>query len=59
MAQNRKIQQIADEVEKVIVGKRDAVTMLIIALLSGGHVLVEDVPGTGKTTLPRSERLPG
>lgn len=51
MIHNRKIQQIADEVEKVIVGKRDVVTMLLIVLLSGGHVLVEDVPGTGKTTL--------
>lgn len=45
------MQQIADEVEKVIVGKRDVVTMLLIALLSGGHVLIEDVPGVGKTTL--------
>ena len=51
MPRNRKIQQIADEAEKVIIGKRDVVTMLLIALLSGGHVLVEDVPGTGKTTL--------
>lgn len=51
MSQNKKIQLIADEVEKVIIGKRDVVTMLLIALLSGGHVLVEDVPGTGKTTL--------
>lgn len=48
---NKKMQQIADEVEKVIVGKREAVTMLLIALLSGGHVLIEDVPGVGKTTL--------
>lgn len=48
---NKKMQQIADEVEKVIVGKRDVVTMLLIALLSGGHVLIEDVPGVGKTTL--------
>ncbi|MDR0222298.1 MAG: MoxR family ATPase [Oscillospiraceae bacterium] len=46
-----KIRQIADEVEKVIVGKRDAVKLLIIALLSGGHVLIEDVPGVGKTTM--------
>lgn len=45
------MQQIADEVEKVIVGKREVVTMLLIALLSGGHVLIEDVPGVGKTTL--------
>ncbi|MCL2019669.1 MAG: MoxR family ATPase [Oscillospiraceae bacterium] len=47
----RKIKQIIDEVEKVIVGKRDTVKMLVIALLSGGHVLIEDVPGVGKTTL--------
>jgi len=51
ISKNKKMQQIADEVEKVIVGKREAVTMLLIALLSGGHVLVEDVPGVGKTTL--------
>ena len=46
-----KIQQIADEVEKVIVGKREVVKLLLIGLLSGGHVLIEDVPGVGKTTL--------
>ena len=46
-----KIRSIADEVEKVIVGKRDVVKLLLIALLSGGHVLIEDVPGVGKTTL--------
>ena len=51
IAKNKKLQQVADEVEKVIVGKRDAITMLLIALLSEGHVLIEDVPGVGKTTL--------
>lgn len=51
IGKNKKLQQVADEVEKVIVGKRDVVTMLLIALLSGGHVLIEDVPGVGKTTL--------
>lgn len=51
IGKNKKLQQVADEVEKVIVGKRDVVTMLLIALLSGGHLLVEDVPGVGKTTL--------
>jgi MoxR-like ATPase len=45
------IRAIADEVEKVIVGKRETVKLLLIALLSGGHVLIEDVPGVGKTTL--------
>jgi len=48
---HKKIRLIADEIEKVIVGKRDVVTLLLIALLSGGHVLIEDVPGVGKTTL--------
>ena len=46
-----KIQAIADEVEKVIVGKRNVVELLLISLLSRGHVLIEDVPGVGKTTL--------
>lgn len=40
-----------DEIEKVIVGKRPEIVMLFTALLSGSHVLIEDVPGTGKTTL--------
>ena len=40
-----------DEVEKVIVGKRPEIVQLFTALLSGSHVLIEDVPGTGKTTL--------
>ncbi|MCL1832599.1 MAG: MoxR family ATPase [Oscillospiraceae bacterium] len=46
-----KIKAIADEVGKVIVGKRDVVKLLLVALLSSGHVLIEDVPGVGKTTL--------
>ena len=41
----------ADEVEKVVVGKRTEVVLLLTALLAGAHVLIEDVPGTGKTTL--------
>ena len=40
-----------DEIEKVVVGKRAEVIMLMTALLSGSHVLIEDVPGTGKTSL--------
>ncbi|MCL2754594.1 MAG: MoxR family ATPase, partial [Oscillospiraceae bacterium] len=46
-----KILAIADEVEKVVIGKRDVIKLLLIALLSRGHVLIEDVPGVGKTTL--------
>ena len=36
---------------KVLLGKEDTVELLVTALLAGGHVLIEDVPGTGKTTL--------
>lgn len=39
------------EVEKVVIGKRSEIVMLLTAMLSGSHVLIEDVPGTGKTTL--------
>lgn len=42
---------LAEEVEKVIIGKHHEVVMLITAMLAGGHVLIEDVPGVGKTTL--------
>jgi MoxR-like ATPase len=47
-------QQITDNVEKVIVGKHEAVQLTVIALLCEGHVLIEDVPGTGKTVLAKS-----
>jgi MoxR-like ATPase len=45
------IPKLFEQIEKVIIGKQEVVRMLIAALLSGGHVLIEDVPGTGKTTL--------
>ncbi len=48
---SRVIRSMTDEVEKVVIGKHREVTMLITALLAGGHVLIEDVPGVGKTTL--------
>jgi MoxR-like ATPase len=41
-------------IERVIVGKRDAIEMLLVALLCEGHVLIEDVPGIGKTMLAKS-----
>ncbi len=43
--------KLLDNVEKVIVGKRSEIELAIIALLCGGHVLIEDVPGVGKTSL--------
>ncbi len=45
------ISGLISEVEKVVIGKKHEITMLITAMLAGGHVLIEDVPGTGKTTL--------
>ncbi len=46
--------KIIDNVEKVIIGKREQIELLLVALLCQGHVLLEDVPGTGKTMLARS-----
>jgi MoxR-like ATPase len=47
-------QSVIANVEKVIIGKRDALELLIVTLLCEGHVLIEDVPGTGKTMLARA-----
>ncbi|MEI6778676.1 MAG: MoxR family ATPase [Chloroflexales bacterium] len=47
-------ERIYQNVEQVIVGKRNAVDLLLVALLCRGHVLLEDVPGTGKTVLAKS-----
>ncbi len=47
----RVAQVLGQNIGKVIVGKQDAVELLFIALLCRGHVLIEDVPGVGKTTL--------
>ena len=47
---NQKIQQILQEIEKVIVGKNEVVEKILMAVLASGHVLMEDVPGVGKTT---------
>lgn len=49
-----KVRRIADEIETVIVGKRTVVEMALTAFLCGGHVLIEDIPGVGKTTLAKS-----
>jgi MoxR-like ATPase len=47
-------QTVIDNVEHVIVGKRQAIELVMVALLCEGHVLIEDVPGTGKTMLARA-----
>lgn len=48
------MQALVDNVEKVIIGKRSPVELGVIALIAGGHALIEDVPGVGKTLLARS-----
>lgn len=50
----QKIDALINEVEKVILGKRDMIQLTVAALLAGGHVLFEDIPGVGKTMLVKS-----
>lgn len=45
------INKIVDNVEKVIIGKREEILVLMKGILANGHILIEDVPGVGKTTL--------
>jgi len=45
---------LTENISRVIVGKESQIRLLLAALFSGGHVLLEDVPGTGKTTLAKS-----
>ncbi|MBT3240356.1 MAG: MoxR family ATPase [Chloroflexi bacterium] len=47
-------EKIIKNIEKVIIGKRNAIEKVVINLLGQGHLLIEDVPGTGKTMLARS-----
>ena len=51
---NPTIERLTANIEKVVIGKRDVIELLLVALLREGHVLIEDVPGTGKTTLARA-----
>ena len=45
---------ILDEVERAVIGKRPALTLVLAAILAKGHVLLEDLPGLGKTLAARS-----
>jgi len=49
-----RLERVQESVERVIVGKREVVRLLLVALLCEGHVLLEDVPGIGKTTLAKA-----
>lgn len=51
---NPKLQPVVDNIGNVIVGKDDVIRLVFVALLAGGHCLIEDVPGVGKTMLVRA-----
>ena len=51
MMENEKVQHMIREVSKAVIGKPECIRTVLSAILSGGHVLIEDVPGVGKTTL--------
>ncbi len=46
--------RILDELERAVVGKRDALELVLLSVLADGHVLIEDLPGVGKTLIARS-----
>ena len=48
---------IQEQAEKIIIGKSDRVRLIIMAVLAGGHVLLDDLPGVGKTTLVKAVSL--
>jgi MoxR-like ATPase len=48
------VQQLQDQLSQAIQGQPQAIRLLLVALISGGHVLLEDYPGTGKTTLAKA-----
>jgi MoxR-like ATPase len=54
MQPHQKVRQLVDNLQKAIVGKDDAIKLILAALFSGGHTLLEDVPGVGKTLLAKS-----
>ncbi|MFJ8237827.1 AAA family ATPase [Ureibacillus sp. NPDC094379] len=51
---HKQIEGIIENIEKVMIGKREVAELSIVALLAGGHVLLEDVPGVGKTMMVRA-----
>ena len=45
---------VLNEISRVVVGKQDALKLILMTVLAGGHVLIEDLPGLGKTLIARS-----
>jgi len=54
MSEKNEASSIIDNASKVVVGKRRALELMTVALLAGGHVLLEDVPGLGKTLMAKA-----
>ena len=54
MEHQNKVSRMIQNIEKIIVGKREVIEQTLITLLAGGHLLLEDVPGVGKTTLAKA-----
>ena len=54
MPTKEKIEAVLTSIERTIVGKREISELSLTALLAGGHVLLEDVPGVGKTVMVKS-----
>lgn len=54
MSNQKKIHSIIDNIERVMIGKRDIAELSVVALIAQGHVLLEDVPGVGKTMMVRA-----
>ena len=50
----RQFDAMVNNVSKAIRGKNDAITLAVVCILADGHLLIEDVPGVGKTTLARA-----
>jgi len=54
MDNQKKIKEMIHNMEQIIVGKKEVIELSLITLLAGGHLLLEDVPGVGKTTLAKT-----
>jgi len=54
MKNNELINEIVDNVDRVIIGKREEILNILKGIIAGGHILIEDVPGVGKTTLVKA-----
>ncbi|HLI44113.1 MAG TPA: MoxR family ATPase [Acidimicrobiales bacterium] len=48
-----RVARVLDEMGRAVIGKRDAIALVLVGILGGGHVLLEDVPGTAKTSIAR------